>query len=339
MWCPSFLAKLIYNSVNYGLWILELYIIGWVIVAGGTTGRLAVCSCGLGGVGGGWGGGGGRNYVPFAAFAWTFCFCSYFYVTLARCLIILHATRHATLARCRIILHATRHATLARCRIILHATRHATLARCRIILHATRHATLARCRIILHAARHATLARCRIILHAGVGGVGGGRNYVPFAAFAWTFCFCSYFYVTLARCLIILHATRHATLARCRIILHATRHATLARCRIILHATRHATLVWGGGVITFRVLRSAVPFRFSPSLLFSCSYVLWSSQHNSVYVCLGAMVTWIFLVSYNFTCPRLVGWCWKILFLGNHDRCCTAGVVLSWDGCDNARLQ
>ena len=69
-------------------------------------------------------------------------FCSYFYVTLARCLIILHATRHATLARCRIILHTTRHATLAHCLIILHATRHATLARCRIILHATRHATL-----------------------------------------------------------------------------------------------------------------------------------------------------------------------------------------------------
>ena len=56
-----------------------------------------------------------------------FYFCSYFYVTLARCLIILHATRHATLARCRIILHATRHATLARCLVILHATRHATL--------------------------------------------------------------------------------------------------------------------------------------------------------------------------------------------------------------------
>ena len=113
--------------------------------------------------GGGWGGGGwGRNYVPFSAFAWTF-FCSYFYVTLARCLIILHATRHATLARCLIILHATRHATLARCLIILHATRHATLARCRIILHTTRHATLARCRIILHATRHATLARCFIL--------------------------------------------------------------------------------------------------------------------------------------------------------------------------------
>ena len=39
-----------------------------LIVAGGTTGRLAVCLCG----GGGWGGGGGRNYVPFSAFAWTF---------------------------------------------------------------------------------------------------------------------------------------------------------------------------------------------------------------------------------------------------------------------------
>ena len=130
-----------------------------MIVAGGTTGRLAVCLCGgwVGGVGGG-----GVITFLFLRSPGLF-FCSYFYVTLARCLIILHATRHATLARCLIILHATRHATLARCLIILHATRHATLARCRIILHTTRHATLARCRIILHATRHATLARCFIL--------------------------------------------------------------------------------------------------------------------------------------------------------------------------------
>ena len=42
-----------------------------VIVAGGSTGRLAFFFVlGGGGVGGGWWG--GRNNVPFAAFAWTF---------------------------------------------------------------------------------------------------------------------------------------------------------------------------------------------------------------------------------------------------------------------------
>ena len=101
-----------------------------------SPGCLLVWGGGLGGVGGG--------VITFLLLRWPGFFFSYFYVTLARCRIILHATRHATLARCRIILHATRHATLARCRIILHATRHATLARCLIILHATRHATLPR---------------------------------------------------------------------------------------------------------------------------------------------------------------------------------------------------
>ena len=50
-----------------------------------------------------------------------------------------------------------------------------------------------------------------------------------------------------------------------------------------------------------------------PSLLFESCYIMWSSQHNSVHVCMGAMVTSRFLVPYNFTLLRLVGWCWNIL--------------------------
>ena len=311
---------------------------------------------------------------------------------------------YVTLARCRIILHATRHATLARCCIIF--TQHVVLRfwlqvlcyACTLPHHLARNTSCYACTLLhhLYATRRATL-----LLGGwgggwggvGVGGVGGGGVITFLLLRSLGLFFVTYFYVTLAGCRIILHATRRATLLVASVMLRlqaaassCTQHVmlrlhaaasslrntscyafgrkcyvTLARCRIILHATRHATLARGRIIFTQHVVlrccwggwvglgggggwggvgggRHYVPcfafanFFVSPSLLFSFSYVLWSRQHNSDYVCLGAMVTSIFLVSYNFTCPRLVGWCWKILFFGQpwsvlHCRC---GPQLGW---------
>ena len=280
---------------------------------------LFLCFGGWGGLGGGggWGGWvGGRNNVPFAAFAWTFFLLPIFmlrlqaaassctqhvvlrntscyafgrkcYVTLARCRIILHATRHATLAGCRIILHATRRATLlvASVMLRLHAaasscTQHVmlrlhaaasslrntscyafgrkcyvTLARCRIIWHATRHATLARCCIIF--TQHVVLRCCWGGVGGGWGGVGvggggwGGRNNVPFAAFAWTFFLLPIFMLRLQAA--ASSCTQHVVLRfwsqvlcyACRLPHHLARNTSCYACTLLhhLYATRRATLL------------------------------------------------------------------------------------------------
>ena len=116
------------------------------------------------------------------------------------------------------------------------------------------------------------------------------------------FFFVTYFYVTLAGCRIILHATRRATLLVASVMLRL--HAAASSCTQDVMLRLHAAASSCTQHVMLRLHAAASSLRntfFSPSLLFSRSCVLWSRQHNSDYVCLGAMVTSIFLVSYNFT--------------------------------------
>ena len=115
---------------------------------------------GLGGVGvGGVGWGGVITFLLLRSLG--LFFVTDFYVTLAGCRIILHATRHSTLARCCIIF--TQH-------VVLRFWSQVLCYACTLPHHLARNTSCYACTLLhhLYATRRATL------LLGGVGGVGGG---------------------------------------------------------------------------------------------------------------------------------------------------------------------
>ena len=129
----------------------------------------------------------------------------------------------------------------------------------------------------------------------------GGRNYVLSAAFACTFFLLRLHFASSSD-------TQHVMCLLLRLHFASSSNTQQVMCLFLLRLHFASSSVMQHLCVCFL------------SLLFESCCVVWSSQHNSVHVCMGAMVTSIFLVLYNFQLLRLVRWCWNILFVENHDR-------------------